>query len=218
MTTLDIDFEWFKYSNGYEFDDYRSPKLLKPKAGALQSYWPFERGDGFALLGAFARIKDRDDLLTFYSVHGPLTGGTIVIKPPLKADSAQISSGPNGESVADAMAAARQFSLMLANKDKTRAIRSFLGQRVSPLKIASARLYCDRDGKIALRLKPQSLLHALRLFAALKLTDATALRSCRQCGQMFAAGPGQQRDAKSVYCSPKCQKDYNNVRRKTARS
>jgi len=214
MTTVDIDFEWFRYSNGYDFDNHRCPTKLKPKAGKPEPYRPFEKYDGFAVLGAFTRVRDQDDLLKFYSAYGPLVGGSIAVPPPLKADSEEIKSGLTGDDYADAMLAARRFQNMLSAEDRRGNIRRRLSHRVSPLKIASVRLDADRDGNVRLFLKPQSLLHGLRLFAAFRLMGKTNLRACKKCGEIFAAGAGQKRDAKSVYCSAKCQKAYNNGLRK----
>lgn len=216
MPSVDIDFEWFKYSNGYEFDDYRSPTRLRPKKGTLIKYEPLEHDPTF-VLNAFANIKTPDNLLRFYSNYGPLTGATIDL-PQFEKDEGyrpllQISADSDGESFADAMYAVHWFRNVLERKTDKERIRAVLSARAAPLRLATARLRVDFDGNVRIVLTPRTLLHGLRLYLGMSLTDAKSLKNCAHCGVLFSVGPGTGRKQGAMYCSTECQKQFNNAKR-----
>lgn len=216
MPSVDIEFEWFKYSNGYEFDDYRSPTTLRPKKGTLIKCEPLKHDPTF-VLSAFANIDTMDDLLRFYSNYGPLTGATLRL-PKFEKDQGrhrllQIRADRDGESVRDAMNAAHWFRNVLERKTDKEQIRAVLSARAAPLRLATARLGVDVEGNIRIALQPQTLLHGLRLYLAMSLTDAKSLKGCVHCGTLFAVGQGTGRRQDAMYCSSDCQKGFNNAKR-----
>jgi hypothetical protein len=68
-------------------------------------------------------------------------------------------------------------------------------------------------GKLALRLRPPTLVAAMWLQFLQAMTQGGEIKSCDHCGAWFERGPGTERGRKARFCSDVCRFGFHNQRR-----
>ncbi len=68
------------------------------------------------------------------------------------------------------------------------------------------------DGRLALRVRPRTLLAGMQIQLAAAVADGLEIRRCDQCSQLFEIGPGGRR-SQSRFCSKQCQINFNNAKK-----
>jgi len=68
-------------------------------------------------------------------------------------------------------------------------------------------------GKPTLRIRPRSLMGAIRLQFAQAVASGLDIRTCDHCGKLFEIG-GAGRTRKARFCSDRCRSDYHVAKRK----
>jgi len=69
------------------------------------------------------------------------------------------------------------------------------------------------DGRIALRVRPRTLLAGMEIQLAAAVARGLEVRRCDQCSQLFEVGPGGRR-SQSRFCSKQCQINFNNEKQR----
>ena len=69
------------------------------------------------------------------------------------------------------------------------------------------------DGKLAMRVGPRHLLGGMELQLGAAVGKGHELKHCKQCNQLFEIGPGAKR-SHAEFCTPKCQTDFNNAKKR----
>jgi hypothetical protein len=130
----------------------------------------------------FSKIKAPEGLLGFIKKHGLLTGN----EPHYELDDPELmlASGPyQGDSVYECLKKAQFFNELLRHKIR--------GRR---------------------KIKPHTLIHALRWQVGLTLAGDAKIRECRYCGEWFKAGYGPVRLGRedATFCTHEHQVLFNN--------
>jgi hypothetical protein len=93
------------------------------------------------------------------------------------------------------------------------------GRKLSPQSSDDLRL-ADIDlrlrplrGQLKLALVPRSLLTAIKLQFAQRISSGASIRTCQHCGIWFEAGVGTDRRADARFCSDAHRYDFNNQRK-----
>ena len=219
MPLLDLSFEWPVDDAGYSIVDHK-PKPTKGRRAALLTGRPsgphiVRNGNQLrnirpleihnTLFVDFARLDGSDEsCLRFASSFGFLG-----LFPD---DKAADHVGPDGEAL-------RWWREEIANM--RRAVDAW---ETSPDAFSShqeiliTRLDASLvpiDGRPTLRIRPRTLIGAIRLQFAQAVASGLNIRTCDHCGKLFEIG-GAGRTRKARFCSDRCRTDYHVAKRKVS--
>jgi hypothetical protein len=223
-----IDFEWQRDLVGYKLADAEpARRLLDPRylewgeptmlagasaqpqrvvglSGHFRTIRPLNEPRGGNLFATFANAANSPlGVLDFISRHGPLT--TMAV---------QTGEEPVSKVIAHAQA---MRSFIEAANGRSR-MADIVGAEGIPLSGMNAAIVWDKDTKTPrLRLSPRNLLDALWMQLAYALSVGVCARECRQCGEIFTAGPGTPRRGDAEFCSREHQILFNSLKRRPGR-
>ena len=218
MPVLDLSFEWPVGDAGYSIVDHKSkPPPTKPGTstiwrgpfgrhivrsnGPLRTTRPLEFHR--TLFIEFARLDGKDEsCLRFANSFGYLG-----LSPDSKADD---HVGPEGEPLElwrrEIAVMCRAVELWQASPGTFTSNQEIL---VTELQVSLVPI----DGKATLRIRPTSLIGAIRMQFAQAVATDLDIRTCDHCGKIFETG-GTGRTRKARFCSDRCRTDYHLARRK----
>lgn len=232
MAELFIDFGWQRHARGYRVAAAEPADQGKPWINSLHPEWgslrpsllsgspakpqrivgisdqlepirPLERPNGKSLFVAFANIApSAEGVKEFVSRHGPLTTAGLT---------------EFGEPVPDAIEHSQAMKKFIEATSHTIDMVSLVGSQGIQLTAMDAALVWDKRAKTPrLRFSPRRLLDALWMQLAYGLSGGIRARECRQCGDIFTAGPGSNppRRGDAEFCSPEHQIIFNSRKRK----
>jgi hypothetical protein len=160
------------------------PARVVPRGGQPIAYEPLELD---RLYSRFAALRTPEGVLAFICKYGPLT-----------ERGADASIGENVSNVLDHAAAFRSF---LTYEDEHGDLASWAGAEGQLLGRLELRLARDvASGSLRMQLKPPTLLAALWLQLAQKLTGNRPFRECPYCLNWFETGPGKGRRLDARFC------------------
>lgn len=178
------------------------PARIVRKGGTLQAYRPLDLYPGLA--SAFVTLtKTPAGLLDFIQKFGPLTHFGLDPK--------------EGELVGELLDQRRQMADLLEMLARAKKPGSLLNQWVDiQLPPVSVTVIADQESKrIRLRMSPPTLLSAIWLDLAQRLSGSRQLRACQHCGQWFEVGQGTGRRLDARFCRDEHRVAFNSLRRST---
>ncbi|MBM3531158.1 MAG: hypothetical protein FJX62_24040 [Alphaproteobacteria bacterium] len=114
------------------------------------------------------------------------------------------------ESISDWQYHAAQFKLLKKMVDG----RKLTPQSSDDFRLADIDLRLrPRRGQLKLALVPRSLLTAMKLQFAQRVSSGASVRTCEHCGVWFEAGIGTDRRADAKFCCDSHRYDFNNQRK-----
>jgi hypothetical protein len=173
---------------------------IQRNGGRLDRYRPLDVFE--TLCERFAKIKTRDDVLSFVGKFGPLT------KDGLYSEKGEVIDGVLTHAhVMDLL-----FNL-LSSKPMERQI--FLRHmQENPFSNLEVTLGMDVGFmELKLRFRPACLLDALWLQAAQRIAGGATVRQCQHCGQWFEVGPGTGRRLDATFCTDEHRIRFNSAKR-----
>ena len=184
MTTIDLDFTWFRHLQGYRFNSGR----IVPKGEDIQSYRPLQ--DFPTLYKIFVdQCKTEKGVLDFISKFGPLSvsPGNLITQKVLGLRAFMSTRGDLVRDVID------QANLMRRQLD---------GRMVPQFPLANLEAVLVPDtGTIKLKLAPSRLIDALWLQMAQSVSSGRGVQTCDFCGIPFEVGPGSGRRLDAKFCN-----------------
>lgn len=198
-----IDFEWQKDSKGYELVSVAPSKpsaVARRKAGGkLLSYRPMDKFP--TLYGEFARIKTPEDVVSFCNRFGPLTNLGL--------------SPTKGKSISQVLVAAEVFRRLLTFSQNHRKLLAaeFRCEGATIGTLIVSLVGDEITGALRLRIVPRSMLDALTLQLAQKISGNIKARTCQYCSQWFEAGSGTGRRFDAKFCCDEHRVLYNSLKR-----
>jgi hypothetical protein len=158
---------------------------IVPRGGKLIRYRPMTLD---RLYTRFASVRTADDLLRFIERFGPLT---------------ELGrSRDDGEPVLNALEHAEAFRSFLNYRGDDAALASWAGAEGKRIGRLEVMLVQDAaSGALCLEYRPPSLLSALWLQLARKLSGNPPFRECLYCGIWFETGPGTGRRRDAKFCT-----------------
>jgi hypothetical protein len=215
---MQIGFEWQRDTKGYRFIDARVPRQRRAGetiltgdpgrparivrlGGKLESYRPLASAPD--LYRAFARfVRDRDTALEFIQQYGPLTRAGI--------------DPDEGDDVRRLVEQAKRMDALMAAAASDRAgLAKRIGTHGMKLPEVDASLVVKPFScELRMSLNPRSLLDALWLQCASRLSEGALIRECAQCGMWFeAGGSGMSRRRDAKFCCDEHRVIYNSLKR-----
>lgn len=209
MAALNIDFEWSVAEAGYKIETRRrkgiksdeEEQMIVQCAGPIRTTTPVAVTDNLFLI--FSKIFTNEDYIEFANNFGFLTKeGQKAGEEPLKTWLFLKFGLANMIEV-------------WAGDDESAEIYLIGEEGYVASKNIEAVVKPDKDtGEMRLIFRPTSLLDAINLqFAQTMLSNVTA-NVCKNCGNLFTAGPGGQRSRKDAEtCTVECKNNFNNDRK-----
>ena len=217
MPVLDLSFEWPVDDAGYKIVDRKrkpsegrdtlsmlrhpdGPYIVRGK-GPLRTTRPLELHR--TLFMAFARLDGSyESYLQFANSFGFLG-----LFPNKRADD---RVGPKGESLVlwqyEINLMRDAVELWQASPDTFASNQELI---ITELQVSLVPI----DGKATLRIRPTSLIGAIRMQFAQAVATDLDIRTCDHCRKIFETG-GMGRTRKARFCSDKCRNDYHLAKRK----
>jgi len=195
------------------------PYSILPNSPERVPYRPLEAQG--SLFTVFARVKTPDDLLKFVNLYGPVSEPESRIGDPIDRclDSARhfrelLSWKSRGPKKVATVFEAQLLARWLAFYQRTarNAVHKPPSKGLS-LSVGSIQLIPDPARGVRLSLTTEDLLGVMLWQLALKLSGTTSFRECRQCGDLFEAGPGCKVRADSRFCCPEHSVRFHSLRR-----
>lgn len=226
MTALKIDLEWGVDSKGYELVDHGEHGVwIVGKGGKLRKTRPLARNDMH--FQVFSEIRNSLDVLRFVKNYGllnsPVThegGDTFSVA----SDGSTKWLGPSslhGESVSEHIETASLMRRVMKQAPKgwqhvPRSLDLALSLRFHEEPLAEIGLIGDRSRGIRLTFKTNSLMNAVWLQLAHRISGGAKFESCEFCGQLFETGPGTGRRTNAKYCCEDHRIKFNSRKRSDA--
>jgi len=219
MTSLDIDFEWWRDDRGYRLipshpppDDPtfgllgnlgRSARIIR-NGGNQVPYRPFDSSD--RLFHIFAALGTTEDgLLEFVCRYGPLT--EMGLDPGIQRG--------GGDDTRHCIVHAKSMHSFLDMTDEER--RNYLSRFDDPgirwTTVQASLGIGPETVRVRPVLRPPDLLAALWLELGQALSRDTAIRQCPHCGKWFEVGPGTGRRRDAKFCEDNHRVIYNSHKR-----
>jgi hypothetical protein len=231
VAELLIDFEWQRDLEGYRLADAEPERPSQPFIHPLHPEWGPQppgllRSGGAAqpqrvvgLSGRLGKIRplngQRGDrlfatftnsasspagVLNFINQYGPLT--TMAV----------LTGAEPVPGVIEHAQAMRRFIKAANGRGR---MAEIVGVEGIPLSGMNAAVIWDKNTKVPrLRFSPRNLLDALWMQLAYGLSSGVCARECRQCGEIFTAGPSTSRRGDAEFCSPEHQILFNSLKRR----
>jgi hypothetical protein len=173
---------------------------IRATGGPQKPYRPLDVFQ--TLYEQFAKIKTRDDVLSFVEKFGPLT------KDGLNSEKGEIVDGV----LMHARVMNVLFNLLSGTPmERSRFLRHLHENPFADLEVTLGMDFDLRD--LRLRFRPACLLDALWLQFAQRITGDATVRQCQHCGQWFEVGPGTGRRLDARFCSDKHRISFNSAKR-----
>lgn len=207
MALLDVSFPWRVCDAGYEAITRKGKEgtliegaapgvYIAPKRKRWRAKYPLQFNT--ALYRIFANLDNTAEACAgFASRYGLLTGETNPDGEPLAYWQRQIAKMQKD------IAAWEVDPTTLAFDDKA---EIKVGECDAVLRLVPP------DGRLALRVRPRTLLAGMQIQLAAAVADGLEIRRCDQCSQLFEVGPGGRR-SQSKFCSKQCQINFNNAKK-----
>jgi hypothetical protein len=230
VAELLIDFEWQRDTGGYKLVDAEpwrpgepfihplhpewgpqpasllSGTLAKPlrvvgSSGRLEKIRPLNGSRGGTLFATFANsaVNPRG-VLAFIKCYGMLT---------------KMAAATGEEPVPEVIEHAQAMRSLIGAANGERRIADILDAGGTPLSAMDVAVVWDENAKLPrLRFSPRGLLDALWMQLVYALSNGAYARECRQCGNVFTAGPGTARRGDAEFCSHEHQILFNSLKRR----
>jgi hypothetical protein len=222
-----IELEWWRdqSSGAFEIVDAHPPKNLKPPArtrpdgserrihwkgrGKLSAYRPLD-DYGHELIKRLVAVNDEESPLRFVSSFGLLDGPNGP-KPYSPGDTPEevYRKGVSVRSVIDHADDARAY-LDIALGGQREAL-DWVKENDGAVPVwLEVDIAADKAGKaLRMRYRVRTLKDAIMLEQSLMLTAGASWRICRMCSRPFPAGPGQDRNLNSLFCSEEHKTEFH---------
>jgi hypothetical protein len=239
MATFQIEFEWWRDAAGYEYVPPEAPGALgriRRKGGPVRWYRPLDFHPGlfqqFAELSRdvdWTRLYSEDErreaiarVLKFVEAFGFICQRPNPVDPEWLDEFAGCYDVPEAEAVDDIFVLSDDMAANIdAWQDSPRALldlddgpwlREPRPGEAWISDISAVLRPVPPDGRLGLRLIPETLYDAMKLQFAQMVASGAAVRACKFCGTWFEAGTGSRR-ADAKFCSTRCKIRFHNARK-----
>jgi hypothetical protein len=238
MDVLDIKLDWYRDSKGYRLVDRGKYGIrIVGEGGRLIPSRPVA-GNNMVFM-AFSKLISPGQVKDFVEKYGLLVEPAYDVAIPLESGTRKIFAGqkfkeaPNGglipvapqivldgEDVAEHLETAKLFHRILVQSNKgwhrvPRSLAISMTQMLQNESFGEIGLEADGDRGLRLTLTANSLLNAMWLQLAAKISGGMKFRTCQlaTCGRLFEVGSRPRRRADAIYCSDSHRIESNSRKR-----